>query len=147
MRAEGENLRQQALAGNLTPQQARQLEAGLARSRQAAVGRGAVTGTQEAMLQNVAQRTKADLLQTNLANSLKLLNLANAYDEAAIKAQLAADRESDDILAQIFGNIAQDYAASETRSRPTPPPAQQQRQTVTPLGNQEITQRPGTERR
>ena len=142
MREEGENLRQAALAGNLTPQQARQLEAGIARSRQAAVGRGTTTGTQEAMLQNVAQRTKADLLQTNLANSLKLLNLANAYDEAAIKAQLAADREADDILAQIFGNIAQDYAASETRGRQTPPPDQQQRQTATPLGDQEITRRP-----
>lgn len=147
MRAEGENLRQQALAGNLTPQQARQLEAGLARSRQAAAGRGTTTGTQEAMLQNVAQRTKADLLQTNLANSLKLLNLANAYDEAAIKAQLAADREADDILASIFGNIAQDYAASETRQRPQAPAPQQRQAPAAPMGNQEITQRPGVERR
>jgi hypothetical protein len=151
MRAEGENLRQQALAGNLTPQQARQLEASVARSRQAAVGRGVTTGTQEAMLSNVAQRTKADLLQTNLANSLKLLNLANAYDEAAIKAQLAADREADDILASIFGNIAQDYAASETRQPPQPTPQQPSQQPAAPrrnpFGNEEITQRPGVERR
>lgn len=151
MRAEGENLRQQALAGNLTPQQARQLEASIARSRQAAAGRGVTTGTQEAMLSNVAQRTKADLLQTNLANSLKLLNLANAYDEAAIKAQLAADREADDILASIFGNIAQDYAASETRQPPQPTPQQPTQQPAAPrrnpFGNEEITQRPGVERR
>jgi hypothetical protein len=143
MRQEGENLRQQALAGNLTPQQARQLEASIARSRQAAVGRGTTTGTQEAMLSNVAQRTKADLLQTNLANSLKLLNLANAYDEAAIKAELAANRESDEILASIFGNIAQDYAASgQPRNAPPPPPAAPRAQTQSPMGNQEITRRP-----
>lgn len=139
MREEGENLRQQALAGNLTPQQARQLEASIARSRQAAVGRGTTTGTQEAMLSNVAQRTRADLLQTNLANSLKLLNLANAYDEAAIKAQLAADREADDLLAQIFGNIAQDYASSGQRQQQQQPQRQQQQ---APMGNQEITRRP-----
>lgn len=138
LREEGENLRQQAMAGTLTPQQARQLEASIARSRQAAVGRGTTTGTQEAMISNVAQRTRADLLQTNLANSLKLLNLANAYDEAAIKAQLAADREADDLLAQIFGNIAQDYAGSASRPR-----AQQPTQAAAqPMGGQEITRRP-----
>lgn len=139
MRAEGENLRQQALAGNLTPQQARQLEASVARSRQAAAGRGVTTGTQEAMLSNVAQRTKADLLQTNLANSLKLLNLANAYDEAAIKAQLAADREADDLLADIFGNIAMDVSAGGQRQQaPTQPRPQPQARPA----DQEITRRP-----
>ena len=139
MRAEGENLRQQALAGNLTPQQARQLEASIARSRQAAAGRGVTTGTQEAMLSNVAQRTKADLLQTNLANSLKLLNLANAYDEAAIKAQLAADREADDLLADIFGNIAMDVSAGGQRQQaPTQPRPQPQARPA----DQEITRRP-----
>jgi len=91
------------------------------------------------MLQNVAQRTKADLLQTNFANSLKLLNLANAYDEAAIKAQLAADREADDLLADIFGNIAMDVSAGgQTQQAPTQPRPQPQARPA----DQEITRRP-----
>ena len=91
------------------------------------------------MLSNVAQRTKADLLQTNLANSLKLLNLANAYDEAAIKAQLAADREADDLLADIFGNIAMDVSAGGQRQQaPTQPRPQPQARPA----DQEITRRP-----
>jgi hypothetical protein len=117
-------LRQQALSGTLTPQQAAQQEAARARLRQTAAGRGAVTGTQAGMIENQLGRQRSELSQVNLNNALKQLNLANAYDEAAIKATLAADREADDYLSQIAGNIGSQLASSTPVSRPqrTPRP-------------------------
>lgn len=117
LRAQGESLRQQALSGTLTPQQAAQQEAGRARLRQTAAGRGAVTGTQAGMIENQLGRQRSELSQVNLNNALKQLNLANAYDEAAIKATIAADREADDYLSQIAGNIGSQLASSTPISR------------------------------
>lgn len=124
LRAQGESLRQQALSGTLTPQQAAQQEAQRARLRQSAAGRGAVTGTQAGMIETQLGRQRSELSQVNLNNALKQLNLANAYDEAAIKATLAADREADDYLSQIAGNIGSQLASSTPVSRPqrTPRP-------------------------
>jgi len=133
LRAQGESLRQQALAGGMTPQQAAQQEAQRARLRQTAAGRGAVTGTQAGMIENQLGRQRSEFSQINLNNALKQLNLANAYDEAAIKATIAADREADDYLSQIAGNIGSQLASSAPVSRA--PRAQRQ---ATP----EITRRP-----
>ena len=132
MRQEAENLRQQALAGALTPQQAREQEVARARARQAAGQRGATTGTQAAMIENQLSRARAEMSQTNLNNALKMLNLANAYDEAAIKAQLSADQEADQILAEIYQNIA--FTSSASRGTPNQP--------RTTVAQQEITRRP-----
>jgi hypothetical protein len=136
LREEAENLRQQALSGTLTPQQAAQQEAIRARMRQAAASRGVTTGTQAAMIENQLSRARAELSQTNLNNALRQLNLANAYDEAAIKASLAADREADELLADIFQNIARDISGARTV---TP---QASRMTTAQLPTQEVTRRP-----
>lgn len=133
LRAQGESLRQQALAGGMTPQQAAQQEAQRARLRQTAAGRGAVTGTQAGMIENQLGRQRSEFAQINLNNALKQLNLANAYDEAAIKATMAADREADDYLSQIAGNIGSQLASSTPISRAPRTPRQS-----TP----EITRRP-----
>lgn len=133
LKAQGEALRQQALAGNLTPQQAAQQEAARARARQAAATRGTTTGTQATMIENQLARSRSELSQTNLNNALKMLNLANAYDEAAIKAKIASDREADEYLAQIFGNIGAQLGGAAPTQRPQRQPAQ-----PTP----EITRRP-----
>ena len=133
LRTQGEALRQQALSGTLTPQQAAQQEAARARLRQTAAGRGAVTGTQAGMIENQLGRQRSELSQVNLNNALKQLNLANAYDEAAIKATMAADREADDILFSIAGNIGSQLAGSAPSQRPPRPPRQE-----TPL----ITRKP-----
>jgi len=133
LRAQGESLRQQALAGGMTPQQAAQQEAQRARLRQTAAGRGAVTGTQAGMIENQLGRQRSEFAQINLNNALKQLNLANAYDEAAIKATMAADREADDYLGQIAGNIGSQLASSTPVSRAPRTPRQ-----ATP----EITRRP-----
>jgi len=133
LRAQGESLRQQALAGGMTPQQAAQQEAQRARLRQTAAGRGAVTGTQAGMIENQLGRQRSEFSQINLNNALKQLNLANAYDEAAIKATIAADREADDLLSQIAGNIGSQLASTAPISRPPRAPRQ-----TTP----EITRRP-----
>jgi len=117
LRAQGESLRQQALSGTLTPQQAAQQEAARARLRQTAAGRGAVTGTQAGMIENQLGRQRSELSQVNLNNALKQLNLANAYDEAAIKATMVADREADDYLSQIASNIGSQLASSTPVSR------------------------------
>lgn len=107
LRQQAENLRQQALAGQLTPQQAQQQEAQRARLRQAAATRGATTGTQQAMIEGQLARQRATLTETNLNNALRQLNLANAYEEEAIKRKIAADREVGDVIASIFANIGQ----------------------------------------
>lgn len=133
LRAQGESLRQQALSGTLTPQQAAQQEGQRARLRQSAAGRGAVTGTQAGMIETQLGRQRSELSQVNLNNALKQLNLANAYDEAAIKASMAADREADDLLAAIAGNIGSQLASATPVQR-----APRAQRPATP----EITRRP-----
>jgi hypothetical protein len=133
LRAQGESLRQQALSGTLTPQQAAQQEAQRARLRQSAAGRGAVTGTQAGMIETQLGRQRSELSQVNLNNALKQLNLANAYDEAAIKATMAADREADDYLGQIAANIGSQLASATPVQR-----APRAQRPATP----EITRRP-----
>jgi hypothetical protein len=141
LREQGEALRQQALSGGLTPQQARQQEARRASLRQSAAGRGATTGTQQAMIENTLTRERAGLAQTNLENALRQLNLANAYDEAAIKAKLQADRETGDILASIMGDLVRNTAGQSTQ-----PQGGGQQPTQPLLPQQGITQRPGERR-
>lgn len=139
LREEAENLRRQALAGTLTPQQAREQEIARARARQGATQRGATTGTQAAMIENQLARQRAELSQTNLNNALRQLNLANAYDEAAIKATIQADREADELLADIYQNIAfSTAAAGRQQQRQQQPP--RQRPTVPEAP--EVTRRP-----
>lgn len=135
LRAQGEALRQQALSGTLTPQQAAAQEASRARLRQQASSRGATTGTQQAMIEGQLGRTRAQLSETNLNNALKQLNLANAYDEAAIKAKLAADAEISNSVANIFANLGRDITSQA--------PAPQRPQN--PMATQpEVTRRPDT---
>ena len=143
LREQGEALRQQALSGGLTPQQARQQEARRASLRQSASQRGSTTGTQQAMIENTLARERSGLAQTNLENALRQLNLANAYDEAAIKAKLQSDRETGDMLASIIGDLVRNTVGQQTEG-------QQQgggQQPTQPLFSQQgITQRPGEKR-
>jgi hypothetical protein len=126
LRQQGEALRQQALAGNLTPQQAAAQEASRARLRQQASSRGATTGTQQAMIEGQLARSRSEQSQTNLNNAVKLLNLANAYDEEAIRTSLAANQRINDRLANVFANLGQAAAASTAPNAP-----EQQRPPVT----------------
>jgi hypothetical protein len=124
LRAQGQNLLQQATTSGLTPQQAAQQEASRAKLRQSAAGRGAVTGTQAGMIENQLGRQRSEMGQINYNNALKILNLANAYDEGAIKAAMAGDREADDLLFAIAGNIGSSLAGSEPVTRPPRAPRQ-----------------------
>ena len=105
IREQAEALRQQALTGGLTPQQARQEEARRASMRQAASTRGATSGTQQAMIENTLARERSGLAQTNLENAMRQLNLANTVSEAAIRARLASDRDVDRYLSNIYTNL------------------------------------------
>lgn len=116
LRAEAEALRRQATTGGLTPQQARQEEARRASMRQAASTRGATTGTQQAMIENTLARERAGLAETNLNNAIRQLNLANAYDEAAIRAKLQSDTQASNILASIIGDLVR-TTAGQPRGR------------------------------
>jgi hypothetical protein len=122
LREQGEALRQQALTGGLTPQQARQEEARRASMRQAASTRGATSGTQQAMIENTLARERAGLAEVNLNNAIKQLNLANAYDEAAIRAKLQSDTQTSQILASIMGDLARATAGQPRGGQQTPPP-------------------------
>jgi hypothetical protein len=137
LREQGEALRQQALTGGLTPQQARQEEARRASMRQAASTRGATSGTQQAMIENTLARERAGLSETNLNNAIKQLNLANAYDEAAIRAKLQSDTQTAQILASIMGDLARATAGQ-------PRGGQQTQQQIQPQMTQEaaVTRRP-----
>ena len=122
LREQGEALRQQALSGGLTPQQARQQEASRARLLQQASGRGAATGTQQAMIENTLARERAGLAEVNLNQAIKQLNLANAYDEAAIRAKLASDREIADSLSVVYGNLSRIVAGQPSQQTQAPAP-------------------------
>jgi len=135
LRESGEALRQQALAGGLTPQQARQQEASRVRLRQQASGRGALTGTQQAMIENTLARERAGLAEVNLNNAIKQLNLANAYDEAAIRARLISDRQVAESLANVYSNLSRSVAG-----RPTQQVAGTQQQPILP--EESVTRRP-----
>ena len=143
LRAEAEALRRQATTGGLTPQQARQEEARRASMRQAASTRGATTGTQQAMIENTLARERAGLAETNLNNAIRQLNLANAYDEAAIRAKLVSDRETGDILAGIIGDLVRTTAGQQ---RDQQGGSQLTRPSQPLLPERNITQRPGEQR-
>jgi hypothetical protein len=138
LRQQGEALRQQALAGRLTPQQAAAQEAARARLRQGAATRGVTTGTQQAMIENQLASSRAAQSEVNLNNALKQLNLANAYDEAAIRAKLAGDREIADILSTVAGNIASGVASQAPRRQTAAAPTQR----TSPMPEEPITRRP-----
>jgi hypothetical protein len=138
LRQQGEALRQQALAGRLTPQQAAAQEAARARLRQGAATRGVTTGTQQAMIENQLASSRAAQSEVNLNNALKQLNLANAYDEAAIRAKLAGDREMADILSTVAGNIASGVASQAPRRQTAAAPTQR----TSPMPEEPITRRP-----
>ena len=145
LREQGEALRQQAVTGGLTPQQARQQEASRARLLQQAAGRGAPTGTQQAMIENTLARERAGLAEVNLNNAIKQLNLANAYDEAAIRAKLISDRQVAESLANIYGNLSRRMAGQGTQQQQQPPaPTPQASESIFPT--QSVTQRLGEQR-
>jgi hypothetical protein len=93
------------------------------------------------MIENTLARERSGLAQTNLENALRQLNLANAYDEAAIKAKLQSDRETGDILASIMGDLVRNTAGQRTEQQGG---GQQPTQPLLP--QQGITQRPGERR-
>lgn len=146
LRQEAENLRAQALAGGLTPQQAREQEAQRARLRQQAATRGTTTGTQQAMIESQLARSRSEMGQVNLQNALRQLQVANAYDEAAIRAKLLADDQVARSLQNILGNLAQNIAGQQEGG------GQRQQQTAQPttrgiMPEEPVTQRLGQERR
>jgi hypothetical protein len=140
LREQGEALRQQAISGGLTPQQARQQEASRARLLQQAAGRGAATGTQQAMIENTLARERAGLAEVNLNNAIKQLNLANAYDEAAIRAKLISDRQVAESLANTYSSIMRSMQGQGSAG--TAGGAQQPRQQQSILPEESITRRP-----
>ena len=93
---------------------------------QAGTQRGVTSGTQQSMIENQLARQRAELGQTNLENALRQLGVANAYDEAAIRAKLAGDREVATALQNVISNLSYVYATQgQTQQQPLPP-----RQTV-----------------
>jgi hypothetical protein len=137
LREQGEALRRQALTGGLTPSQARQQEARKAQLLQSASNRQATTGTQEAMIENTLGRERAGLAEVNLNNAIKQLNLANAYDEAAIRAKLQTDAQSAQILASIMGDLVR-TAAGQPRGRGGQPQPEMQ----SGMPQEPVTRRP-----
>lgn len=137
LRQQAEAMRQQALAGQLTPQEAARQEARRASLRQAAATRGATTGTQQAMIEGRLEAERAQLSEGKLTNSIKMLNLANAYDEEAIRLKLSGDQRVRNALTNIFANLGQ-QAASAVGGQ------QQQAQTEAQLSEQRVTRRPDT---
>lgn len=121
IREQAEALRQQALSGGLTPQQARQQEARRASLRQSASQRGGTTGTQQAMIENTLARERAGLAQTNLENAMRQLNLANTLTEAAIRARLASDRNVNQSLQNIYTNLIRTTTGQNASVQAQPP--------------------------
>ena len=112
---------------------------------QAGAQRGVTSGTQQAMIENQLARQRAELGQTNLENALRQLGVANAYDEAAIRAKLAGDRETTAALEDVLNNLIRSYASQgQTQQQPPPvtPGITRTRQNLTdPYGAERITPR------
>ena len=112
---------------------------------QAGAQRGVTSGTQQAMIENQLARQRAELGQTNLENALRQLGVANAYDEAAIRANLAGDRETAAALEDVLNNLIRSYASQgQTQQQPPPvtPRTTRTRQNLTdPYGAERITPR------
>lgn len=144
LRQEAENLRQQAISGGLTPQQAREQEATRARLRQQAATRGTTTGTQQAMIEGQLQRTRSELGQVNLQNALRQLQVANAYDEAAIRAKLMSDDQIARSLQSVLANLSQNVGGRESGGQRQPAP---QATTAGIMPEEPVTQRLGEQRR
>jgi hypothetical protein len=74
------------------------------------------------------------------------LGVANAYDEAAIRAKLAGDKETAAALEDVFNNLIRSYASQDqTQQQPPPvtPGTTRTRQNLTdPFGTGPITTRP-----
>jgi hypothetical protein len=81
------------------------------------------------MIEGQLSRQRSELGQTNLNNAVKLLNLANAYDEEAIRTTLAANQRINQSLGNVFANLGQ--AAATSVVPPSPEPQ-----------SQRVTQRP-----
>jgi hypothetical protein len=96
------------------------------------------------MIEGQLGRSRAQLSETNLNNAIKQLNLANAYDEAAIRAKLAADRDVADTLGRIYTYIGQQYGGtSQQNQNPPAPPAATTKASDAVLQEKPVTQRPG----
>lgn len=144
LRQEAENLRQQAISGGLTPEQARQQQASRARLRQQAATRGATTGTQQAMIEGQLQRTRSELGQANLQNALRQLQVANAYDEAAIRAGLLADEQVARSLQSVLDKLGRNVGSQQGQAGGG---QTQTASTSSIMPEQPVTQRLGQERK
>jgi hypothetical protein len=87
------------------------------------------------MIENQLARTRSQLAETNLNNAIKQLNLANAYDEQAIKLKLAAEQDIADIYGRIVSGLGRNIGSQEGQGQQ--PPAPQTRLNLPPA-----TQRP-----
>ena len=96
------------------------------------------------MIEGQLGRQRAQLSETNLNNAIRQLNLANAYDEAAIRAKLAADRDVSDTLGRIYTYIGQQYGGtSQQNQTPPAPPAATTKASDAVLQEKPVTPRPG----
>lgn len=127
LRSQGEALRQQALTGTLSPQEAAREQAARARAMQSGASRGVTSGTQRAMIETQLAQQRAQSMESKLNNAVKLLNLANAYDEEAIRMSMQSDREADRLLGEIFASLGTDVAQAGAQAQAQ----NQQRQPVT----------------
>lgn len=127
LRSQGEALRQQALTGTLSPQEAAREQAARARAMQSGASRGVTSGTQRAMIETQLAQQRAQSMESKLNNAVKLLNLANAYDEEAIRMSMQSDREADRLLGEVFASLGTDVAQAGAQAQAQT----QQRQPVT----------------
>ena len=91
------------------------------------------------MIEGQLSRERAGMAETNLNNALKQLNLANAYDEAAIRAKLLSDRQVADSLSNVYANLARSVGGT-ARQQQAPAPVQQASAPILP--EEPITRRP-----
>lgn len=103
-RATGQQLVQQARAGQLPAAQQQALEAQRLAAMQNLQRRGVTDATAMQQVENQLQAQKAAFIDQTLNQGMKLINVADQYTAQAIRAGYQADAQAQQLLGNFFQN-------------------------------------------
>ena len=120
-RTAGQQLVQQAQAGQLPAAQQQALEAQRLAAMQNLQRRGVADATAMAQVENQLTAQRAKFIDDTLNQGLKLINVADQYTAQAIKAGYQADQQAQNLLGNFFQNYMRILAGQPATTPPGKP--------------------------
>lgn len=120
-RTAGQQLVQQAQAGQLPAAQQQALEAQRLAAMQNLQRRGVADSTAMAQVENQLTAQRAKFIDDTLNQGLKLINVADQYTAQAIKAGYQADQQAQNLLGNFFQNYMRILAGQPATTPPGKP--------------------------